>query len=114
MLNELLANPSFLPLGGNLGFGLRHQYPISYDQGICTAAEDSHVCSDYETESAVLPRLEKCLKGWDASIMRVCTNLGLSPHLRIIYKTENALVMCDKVYYQFEGQYGEEMWVEWG
>jgi hypothetical protein len=115
-LAQLLMDPSFLPGGGNLGFGLRHQYPISYDRDAHIAAGEGRYdrLEDFVTERKVLPRLEQRLKGWDAIVKRICTNLGLDAHLRVIYKTEDALVMCESVFYKFEGEHGGEEWKEWG
>jgi hypothetical protein len=113
-LAQLLADPSFLPYGGNIGFGLRHQYPISYDNDVNLGTHEYGEVIDFETERKVLPRLEQCLKGWDAILRRVCTKLGLDAHLRVIYKTAEALIMCESVFYKFEGHYGEETWKKWG
>ena len=114
LLARLVLNPSFLPAGGNLGFGLRHQYPISYDQDVHLGKGKYGEVSEFETERKVLPRLEQCLKGWDAIVKRVCDKLGLDAHLRVIYKTQTAVVMCESVFYKFEGEHGEEQWKEWG
>lgn len=66
-----LADPTFLPEGGTLGFGLRYQYPIPnsvYDHDLSEVLE--------------------YLKGGDATIVRVCNALGLSYSIRAIYKTQ--------------------------
>lgn len=57
-LAQLLKGPSFLPKGGILGFGLDHKYPIN-------------------PTSTDLRGIEKCLKGMDESIRRVCESLSL-------------------------------------
>ncbi|TDL27747.1 hypothetical protein BD410DRAFT_760896 [Rickenella mellea] len=81
-LKDLLANPEFLPKGGLLGFGLKHQYPLS---------------SKPKTDIG-LENLLTCLKGKDAMVLRACTELGLLTSLKIIYNVEFGewLLMCDK------------------
>lgn len=65
-LSSLLADPSVLHDGGNLGFGLRHGYPVN-------------VKTD-------LKKLIDCLKGGDAIIHKVCTQLSLDTSLKVIYR----------------------------
>lgn len=65
---DLLNNPEFLPNGGALGFGLRHEYPI----------KDS------------LEHVYKLLKGSDAVILRTCTSLFLPARLHLLYSDERA------------------------
>ena len=67
-LARLLADPSFLPEGGILGFGLDHKYAINPD-------------------STKLADIAQCLKGMDESIKRVCESLGLKVRLRPVYGT---------------------------
>jgi hypothetical protein len=59
-LKELLGDTSFMPEGGNLGFGLRHQYPL------LSKGDDLRVYG-----------LSGILKGSDAALFRVCKQLGL-------------------------------------
>jgi hypothetical protein len=82
-LMELLADPTFLPKGGNLGFGLVYQYLINHESGMLAELIDS-------------------LKGSDAIIRRACKELSLDASLRVLYKTRRALVMLDKI-----GDFGE-------
>ena len=69
-LARLLGDPSFLPEGGTLGFGLDHKYPINPDS---TKLED----------------IAQCLKGMDESIKRVCESLALKVRLRPVYGTSS-------------------------
>jgi hypothetical protein len=59
VFRELLGDTSFMPEGGNLGFGLRHQYPI------------------LRRGEADLKVLSSVLKGSDATLFRVSKQLGL-------------------------------------
>lgn len=73
LIAEMLAcldNPEFLPEGGLIGFGLRHEYPgIAPDE----------------------------LKGSDAVLFKICENLSLEPSLRIVYDTDgNSCLLCDR------------------
>ncbi|KAI0317234.1 hypothetical protein OF83DRAFT_1083747 [Amylostereum chailletii] len=63
-LETALADPTFLPNGGTLGFGLRHVYPFS--------KTISHV-----------PQL---LKGSDAVVRRVFSALGFEPAIYLLYR----------------------------
>jgi hypothetical protein len=77
-LSELLADPTFLPEGGNLGFGLLHQYPINRSTGN-------------------LANILSHLKGSDALIHRVCASMGLNVKPVIIYDADDQKVMTDRV-----------------
>ncbi|KAG2106820.1 uncharacterized protein F5147DRAFT_804294 [Suillus discolor] len=65
-LAEFVNDPKVLPNGGYLGFGLRHQYPVSSEMRVDT--------------------LRSCLKGSDAIITRVLNKLHLSWSLRVLYR----------------------------
>ncbi|TDL27750.1 hypothetical protein BD410DRAFT_893942 [Rickenella mellea] len=81
VLKNILANPEFFPKGGLLGFGLKHQYPLSSDRR-----------GNFD-----LKNLLTCLKGEDTAILRACTAQGLTASLKIIYEANDGwLVMCDK------------------
>ncbi|XP_055334292.1 uncharacterized protein LOC129585581 [Paramacrobiotus metropolitanus] len=56
-LEQLLADPAFLPKGGRIGFGLQHEYPVSAETKLST--------------------LMHCLKGSDALVKKVCEQLSL-------------------------------------
>ena len=64
-LQKLLKSPEFLPDGGTLGFGLAHQYPVTF-----------------KTE---LKDMIEYLKGEDAHVYRACKLLQLQPSLRMVY-----------------------------
>ncbi|KAG7443820.1 uncharacterized protein BT62DRAFT_829825, partial [Guyanagaster necrorhizus] len=78
-LQTLLADEAFLPRGGLLGFGLRHQYPfaISKNRGMKPKID--------ETGRNRLRQLADSLKGNDANILRACRDLGLDANIRILY-----------------------------
>jgi len=67
-LSDLLADASVLPQGGPLGFGLHHEYPV--------------------TVKTELSTLNDRLKGSDAIIRRVCSQLSLDTSLKVIYKED--------------------------
>lgn len=68
-LSTLLEEPTFLPEGGILGFGLNYAYPV--DVGIESATPD-------------LAKLLMHLKGSDEVIKIACTELGLRISLKAI------------------------------
>lgn len=55
--------------GGFLGFGLHHEYPLDPKVG--------------------LGNLNNCLKGSDAILQRVCSQLSLQTFLRVIYEDDD-------------------------
>ena len=91
-LRGLLDSPMFLPNGGNLMFGLTHQYPLA---------------KAYPTTEAgvkALKDLEPRLKASDALIMRVLRECSLDASLKIVYEAQESpwssitrYVMCDGV-----------------
>ncbi|KAJ7039441.1 hypothetical protein C8F04DRAFT_996978 [Mycena alexandri] len=64
-LSALLADATFLPKGGILGFGLRYMYPV--DKG------------------TKLDAMKSLLKGADALLVRVCKDIGLDTSLKAVY-----------------------------
>ena len=66
VLSQLLSEPTFLPEGGFLGFGLQHVYPVD--------------------PTANVQNLMNRLKGSDAIIQRVCAELSLGTTLRVVYE----------------------------
>jgi hypothetical protein len=68
-LSTLLSDNNFMPTGGFLGFGLRHEYPLDPQAG--------------------LGNLINCLKGNDAIIKRVCSQLSLQTLLRVVYRDDD-------------------------
>lgn len=94
---HLLSDQTFLPKGGSLGFGLRHEYPI--DKGRYTKTLDY---------------LEDSLKGSDAVLMKVCKELSLKATIKMIYNEpyEGAVVLYDGHFAQgayFEGALWSEL-----
>jgi len=73
-LSHLLMNPSFLPTGGRIGFGLSHKYPIN-------------------PGATKLQELEKWLKGTDAAIKRVCESLALTFSVQAVYRDSHHRVV---------------------
>jgi hypothetical protein len=67
-LSTLLSDDTFMAKGGFLGFGLRHEYPLN--------------------PKASLGDLINSLKGNDAIIQRVCSQLSLQTMLRVVYADE--------------------------
>ncbi|KLO11815.1 hypothetical protein SCHPADRAFT_905680 [Schizopora paradoxa] len=94
-LAELLADDTFLPMGGRLGFGLFHEYPFATKPD--------------------LERLTEVLKGSDAVIMQACRALGLSCVLNVCYEGDEdeeyrTVALCDFVP-NLEGDYMEtQVW----
>ncbi|KAF7288952.1 Fe2OG dioxygenase domain-containing protein [Mycena indigotica] len=60
-LRALMADPTFLPAGGLLGFGLQHQYPVPRTP----------------SDPASLERVTTVLKGADARMQSVAARVGL-------------------------------------
>lgn len=69
-LQELIQDKEFLPEGGYIGFGLRHEYPIEI--------------KPRDTNS--IDTLARSLKGSDALIMQACKDLGLDTTLRLSFE----------------------------
>ena len=81
-LRNLLRDPTFLPDGGTLGFGLVHLYPVS--------------------SKVVLQEIVHFLKGEDAYVYKACRELQLKPSLKIIYDdtqtiSSNYGIMMDEI-----------------
>lgn len=71
-VEQLLADDTFLPKGGRLGFGLKHQYPIPTERD----------------DPAALKELEKCLKAGDRALFEALASVGLEPKLFMAYDTD--------------------------
>ncbi|KAF8196338.1 hypothetical protein K438DRAFT_1968053 [Mycena galopus ATCC 62051] len=69
-LRALLANPSFLPEGGLLAYGLAHAYPIP---------------TSVAKGSSRLAHVLQLLKGSDARIRTVSERVGLETHIKMLY-----------------------------
>ncbi|XP_055334167.1 uncharacterized protein LOC129585491 [Paramacrobiotus metropolitanus] len=65
-LEQLLADPTFLPQGGLIGFGLQHKYPVNAQTKLCTLMER--------------------LKGSDALVKKVCEQLSLPVQPKMLTK----------------------------
>lgn len=87
---NLLADPTFLPEGGCLGFGLRHQYPLN-------TSKDKDWKFNHEAKRAELQALHKYLKGGDAMLQQICNKLGLKNYLGIVYREDDDEIMCNQV-----------------
>ncbi|XP_055334233.1 uncharacterized protein LOC129585543 [Paramacrobiotus metropolitanus] len=78
-LEQLLADPTFLPQGGLIGFGLQHEYPVNAETQLCSLME--------------------CLKGSDALIGRVCQQLSLPIQPKMLTETEEHYDDDDDAWY---------------
>jgi len=75
---KILADPTFLPDGGLLGFGLEYDYPINPNH-------------------TQLPGLGEVLKGKDALLFRVAQLLQLNPAFKVVYRTYSCRTyLCDR------------------
>lgn len=63
----MIRDQSYLPKGGLVGFGLRHEYPVAKN---CRS----------------VVHLVESLKGTDAILMKVCKDLGLTADLWMVYE----------------------------
>ncbi|KAK0434258.1 uncharacterized protein EV420DRAFT_420033 [Desarmillaria tabescens] len=117
-LQNLLAASDFLPEGGMLGFGLRHQYPFA-----TSTSSKGNVDEIYGNPNLDHPRnwgsrdsqkrakeqlsqIVDFLKGSDASIFRACQGLSLEPTPHIIYRPRGygAVYMLDHVIQNLDAQ----------
>lgn len=77
-LERLLTDPTFVPEGGNLMFGLRHQYPVELENLEWRA-----------DKKALLQGMSAYLKGSDAVVYKVCGELGLRTLLQLVFEDED-------------------------
>ncbi|GJE97692.1 2OG-Fe(II) oxygenase [Phanerochaete sordida] len=100
----LLQDKEYLPEGGLVGFGLRHEYPI--DVFSVTGRYD-----DRDREQWTVDKLLGTLKGSDAILQKACADLGLKASLRILYfeSQSRAIAMSKCVMYAGYGG-GEDVW----
>ncbi|SJL14400.1 uncharacterized protein ARMOST_17856 [Armillaria ostoyae] len=117
-LEHLLSASDFLPEGGMLRFGLRHQYPIAVSAALDTGGKVNEIYGNPQADRLIsqsarkskeqaqeqLSRLVDYLKGGDASIFRACRDLSLEPSLRIIYRPRDygLVYMLDHVIQDIE------------
>ncbi|KAG1827369.1 uncharacterized protein BJ212DRAFT_1257146 [Suillus subaureus] len=94
-LTELVNDPKVLPNGGYLGFGLRHQYPVSSEMRVDT--------------------LRSCLKGSDAIITRVLNRLPLSWSIRVLYRDRGSHSEQTFVLHKFISDLSQQdlVWSHW-
>ena len=79
-LESLLADDTFLPNGGELAFGVQHDYGVKdLDQW-----EDRNV----NQERRELTYLMDLLRGGDATLRDVCESLSLDIHFALVYSLE--------------------------
>ncbi|KAH9947477.1 hypothetical protein B0H21DRAFT_335574 [Amylocystis lapponica] len=86
-LTRLLDDPTFLPNGGCLGFGLRHQYPL--DRRFIHKPKRHRKQGAPEADpqdSPGLHHLASYLKGSDAMVLRVFRALSLESSLKIVLR----------------------------
>ncbi|KAF7789986.1 hypothetical protein EIP86_000934 [Pleurotus ostreatoroseus] len=89
-LQQLLEDPTFMPEGGHLGFGLRRVYPVMQKPKL-------KVSLDY---------LKPFLKGSDADILRACDVLRLKTGMWMVYSDSCTVAVSSAV--SMEGFYMEE------
>ncbi|KZV92873.1 hypothetical protein EXIGLDRAFT_836130 [Exidia glandulosa HHB12029] len=83
---NVLGDESFLPTGGRLGFGLKHQYPIPVEL-------------EGRNEKQAFQDLSYALKGSDRAVFHTAELLGLKPKLAMAYELEDAGVyLLDSIY----------------
>ncbi|KAE9400179.1 hypothetical protein BT96DRAFT_919589 [Gymnopus androsaceus JB14] len=81
-LSDLLLDPTFLPEGGLIGFGLCHQYPFR------------ERIEDYgKQKREALQLILNILKGNDRAIFNLCQGLGLKPFIRVIYSFRGGIAV---------------------
>ncbi|GJE97697.1 2OG-Fe(II) oxygenase [Phanerochaete sordida] len=78
----LLDDAQYLPNGGRVGFGLRHEYPIDL---FPEEDPDDYYHEIYDSDNWVVDKLLGALKGSDAILKKTCNDLGLKASLRILY-----------------------------
>lgn len=79
---SFLANPSVLPEGGHVGFGLFHEYPVNRGYNPST--------------------LRPFLKGRDAVLAHVCGELGLDIKVKVAYQFgDHNIMMSDNALWRY-------------
>ena len=103
-LRSLLADITFLPNGGRLGFGLNYEYPIKLEP------DEMHF---FNKENPV-DFISRNLKGTDAVLMKVCKDLKLNARIYIHYDDDNGneVIIPEVVDAQPDSVHGEEMFWE--
>lgn len=89
--DALLRDKAYLPAGGLVGFGLRHEYPVDPVR----FEDESREFETWPPKVAPLDGLVGALKGSDAILMKVCKDLGLTVSLQMLYHGQNnELLLC--------------------
>lgn len=92
----LLADKTFLPQEGFLGFGLRHEYPVNDTTSGRT-----------RTRFRALDGLLSSMKGSDAVLVKICDKLELDAVPQMVYTDRGVEVLCPGAVYfggeQIEG-----------
>lgn len=88
-IRALLLDHTYLPKGGMIGFGLRHEYPITPWWKINEG--------DGEFNDRSLQHLLRVMKGNDAVLVRTCEALGLSVSVRMVFQDTNSIVLLDEI-----------------
>ncbi|XP_055334166.1 uncharacterized protein LOC129585490 [Paramacrobiotus metropolitanus] len=81
-LAQLLADQTFLPNGGWIGFGLPHEYPVSAKTELCTVVKN--------------------LKGSDALVKKVCEQLSLPIQPKILTTADDYYRASDDAWKDYE------------
>ena len=92
-LAALLGDPSVLPKGGMLGFGLRHAYPFPRTWDWKSNYQPRG--REHLKEPDPLTVVQERLKGSDAALFGACKALGLEPKLRFVVEEEDSTVLLD-------------------
>lgn len=90
----LLEDKKYLPEGGLLGFGLRHEYPVDLTEVKCSHSRDDKP----KSQLTPIDQLLGALKGSDAILQKVCKDLGLKVDLQMLYHGQDGdILMCPGV-----------------
>jgi len=97
-LQHLLADPTFLPKGGVLGFDLSHEYPVPREYNDFTLFCD----------------LEDRLKGPDALVLKTCRDLSLPVSIKAVYDNDyqEVEILSSRVcsFSAYDSQSGHGLW----
>ena len=99
----LIQDQEYLPEGGYIGFGLRHEYPLDLSS------------RERRSEKSLtsLKSVPGRLKGIDAILAKVCNDLSLKAYLKMVYYgEEKGIVMCPNAVLLREGEFHDEQSVE--
>lgn len=99
VFQDLLKDPTVLPEGGSLGFGSKHEYAVN----------------KLLDRARGLRRLQDSLKGSDAILAKVCSQLQLPFNLKVLYHEETydgdeVLILCSWLAHEDASLDGEAMW----